>query len=324
MAEVIVIESYGGPEVMSPRHITLAAPGPGQVLLRHTRIGVNFHDIYVRSGLYRTLALPGTPGIEAVGIVLACGAGVDGVQPGDRVAYVTGSYGGYASERLIDAELLFRLPDEVSDEAAASVLLRGLTAEMLLQQVTCVQPGDWVLVQAAAGGVGQLLCRWAVHLGARVIGTVAQSSHTEAAARAGCTLVLDSRHADVVQQVYEITGGQGVAVAYDGVGRETFDASMQALGFCGHLVNFGQASGPVPALEVAKLAVRSLSLSRPIIFHYLRDAQVRTAMAKRVFAALQAGVLTVDLPRLFPLSDAAQSHRVLDTEGATRPLLLVP
>jgi NADPH:quinone reductase-like Zn-dependent oxidoreductase len=324
MSDAIVIEEYGAPEVMRLRGVEVPAPGPGQVRLRHTRIGVNFHDVYVRSGLYRSLALPGTPGIEAAGEVTACGASVTTLKPGDRVAYVSGAYGVYASERLIDAALLLRLPDDVSDAVAASVLLRGLTADMLLQRVHRVQPGDWVLVQAAAGGVGQLLCRWAVHLGAKVIGTVAHAGQVEAATRAGCTLVLDSRADDVVQRVHEATGGQGVAVAYDGVGRDTFQASLQSLAFCGHLVNFGQASGAVPPFEVSQLATRSLSLTRPIIFHHLREAAVREAMAARVFAALRARVLSVAAPREFALADAAQAHRVLEAEGATTPLLLVP
>ena len=324
MADAIVIDTCGGPEVMQLRHVDVPPPGPGQVRLRHTRIGVNFHDVYVRSGLYRTLALPGTPGIEAVGVVLDCGPGVTRWRPGDRVTCVTGEYGVYASERLIDADLLLALPDEVGDDVAASVLLRGLTADMLLRRVHAVGPGDWILVQAAAGGVGQLLCRWAAHLGARVIGTVAQPGQAEVATQAGCTLVLDSRQDDFVQCVREATGGGGVAVAYDGVGRDTFDRSLQSLDFCGHLVNFGQASGAVAPFDVSRLAARSLSLTRPIIFHHLRDAAVREAMAGRLFGMLAAGVLSVGAPRLFALADAAQSHRVLEAEGATRPLLLVP
>lgn len=324
MADAIVIEEYGAPEVMRLQQVEVVAPGPGQVRLRHSRIGVNFHDVYVRSGVYRTLALPGTPGIEAAGVVVACGAGVARLQPGDRVAYVSAAYGVYASERLIDADLLLPLPDDISDDIAASALLRGLTADMLLRRVHRVNAGDWVLVQAAAGGVGQLLSRWAAHLGAKVIGTVAHAGQSEAATRAGCTLVLNSRSDDVARRVREAADGDGVAVAYDGVGHDTFEASLQSLGFCGHLVNFGQASGAVPPFEVAQLATRSLSLTRPIIFHHLREAAVRAAMAERVFAALRDGVLAVAAPRRFALADAAQAHRVLEDEGATTPLLLVP
>ncbi len=175
MAQAVVIEQYGGPEVLQLKQVDVPAPGAGQVRIKHTRIGVNFHDVYVRSGLYKTLPLPGTPGIEAVGVIEECGANVDRWKVGDRIAYVTGGYGVYASERLMNAAELLHVPDDISDTVAASALLRGLTVEMLLRRVHNFQPGDWVLVQAAAGGVGQLLCQWASHIGARVIGTVAAS-----------------------------------------------------------------------------------------------------------------------------------------------------
>lgn len=324
MTQAILIEHYGGPEVMQLRAVELAEPGPGEVRLRHTRIGVNFHDVYVRSGLYRTLSLPGTPGIEAVGVVEACGPGVTRWRPGDRAAYVTGAYGVYASERLIDETILLRVPDSLGDDVVASTLLRGLTAEVLLRRVHRVESGDWILVQAAAGGVGQLLCRWASRLGAKVIGTVAQAEQIEIAIAAGCTLAIDGRTEDVARRVVEATAGRGVSVVYDGVGRETFDGSLNALDYCGHLVNFGQASGAIAPFEVSRLASRSLTLSRPIVFHYLREARLREEIAAEVFAALDAGVLAVAPPRLFPLAEAAESHRVIESVGATRPLLLVP
>ena len=324
MANAIVIEAYGGPEVLAVQEVTVGAPAVGQVRLRHTRIGVNFHDVYVRSGLYKTLSLPGTPGIEAVGVVVECGRGVTRWKPGDRVAYVTGTYGVYAEERLIDASLLEGVPASVSDDVAASALLRGLTVEMLLGRVHHVNAGDWILVQAAAGGVGQLLCRWASHLGARIIGTVLGEEQAAVASAAGCHLTVDARTEDVVQRVREATGGTGVAVAYDGVGKESFSASLDALDYCGHLVNFGQASGPVPPFEIARLAARSSTVSRPIIFHYLRDAAQRGAMAANVFDALESGWLTVNPPRTFALADAAEAHRVIESSGATTPLLLVP
>lgn len=324
MAEAIVIERHGGPDVLQLRQVDTGAPGPGQVRVRHTRIGVNFHDVYVRSGQYRTLGLPGTPGIEAVGVVEACGPGATRWRPGDRVAYVTGAYGVYASERLIDEATLLRVPEALDDDAVASALLRGLTADMLLRRVHRVSAGDRILVQAAAGGVGQLLCRWAAHLGATVIGTVAHAGQADAARRAGCTLVLDNGRDDVVARVLEATGGHGVSVTYDGVGQATFDASLHALDFAGHLVNFGQSSGAVPAFEVSRLAAKSLSLTRPIIFHHLRDPAVREAMAASVFDALAAGVLQVGAPRRFALADAAASHALLEAEGASQPILLAP
>lgn len=324
MAQAVVIEQYGGPEVMQVKEVRVDAPGPGQVRLQHTRIGVNFHDVYVRSGLYKTLQLPGTPGIEAAGVVTECGPGVTRWKVGDRVAYVTGAYGVYASERLIDETLLLRVPAGVTDEVAASALLRGLTVEMLLRRVHHVKPGSWVLVQAAAGGVGQLLCQWASHIGAKLIGTVVDDTQAAVATAAGCHHTINSKTEDVVQRVRDITQGQGVAVAYDGVGKDTFAGSLAALDFCGHLVNFGQASGSVPPFEVSALAARSSSISRPIIFHYVRDAAQREEMAANVFQALEGGWLKVRSARTFPLADAAESHRVIEAAGATIPLVLVP
>ena len=324
MAQAVVIEQYGGPEVMQLKEVRVDAPGPGQVRLQHTGIGVNFHDVYVRSGLYKTLQLPGTPGIEAAGVVTECGPGVTRWKVGDRVAYVTGAYGVYASERLIDAAQLLRVPAGVTDEVAASALLRGLTVEMLLRRVHHVKAGSWVLVQAAAGGVGQLLCQWASHIGAKLIGTVVDDAQAEVATAAGCHHTINSKTEDVVQRVRDITQGQGVAVAYDGVGKDTFSGSLAALDFCGHLVNFGQASGSVPPFEVSALAARSSSISRPIIFHYVREAAQREEMAANVFQALEGGWLKVKPARTFPLADAAESHRVIEAAGATIPLVLVP
>ena len=324
MTTAIVIEQYGGPEVLVPQEVALSKPGAGQVRLRHTFIGVNFHDVYVRSGLYKTLSLPGTPGIEAVGIVEALGEGVEGFQPGDRVAYVTGTYGVYASSRLIDADLLCPIPDGISDEIAASTLLRGLTVEMLLYRVHQVQPGQTILVQAAAGGVGQLLCQWASHLGATVIGTVGSEEQVSLAKSAGCAHVIRNRVEDVASEVMAFTEGRGVAVAYDGVGQATFQGSLDALSLMGHLVNFGQASGAVPSFEVSRLAAKSNSLTRPIIFHYLKEKKQREAMTQQVFNALSQGWLKAAKPRAFALTDAAECHRVLEAQGASVPLLLVP
>lgn len=324
MANAIVIEQYGGPEVLKLKEVQVGAPEPNQVRLQHTRIGVNFHDVYVRSGLYKTLQLPGIPGIEAVGVVTQCGRDVTRWKVGDRVAYVTGAYGVYASERVIDQGQLLKVPSGVSDEVAASALLRALTVEMLLRRVHKVTPGSWILVQAAAGGVGQLLCQWASYIGAKIIGTVADDEQGRAATAAGCHHTINFKREDVVQRVRELTQGRGVAVAYDGVGKESFAGSLDCLDFCGHLVNFGQASGAVPPFEVSRLAARSNSLSRPIIFHYVREAAQREEMAANVFRALEEGWLRVNPARTFPLADAAESHRVIEAVGATVPLVLLP
>ena len=324
MAQAVVIEAYGGPEVLQVKQVAVGNPGPTQVRLRHTRIGVNFHDVYVRSGLYKTLTLPGIPGIEAAGVVEECGREATRWKPGDRVAYVTGAYGVYASERLIDEAELLRVPEGVSDASAASALLRGLTVEMLLNRVHQVKSGMWILVQAAAGGVGQLLCQWASHIGAHVIGTVADEDQAALATAAGCQHRINFRRENVAGRVREITEGRGVAVAYDGVGKESFSGSLDALDFFGHLVNFGQASGAVPAFEVSRLAARSNTVSRPIIFHYVREARMRQEMSANVFAGLNEGWLKVNAPREFALSEAAESHRVIESQGASVPLLLVP
>jgi NADPH:quinone reductase len=324
MARAVVIEQYGGPEVLQVKEVRVEAPGPNQVRLQHTRIGVNFHDVYVRSGLYKTLTLPGIPGIEAAGVVTECGANATRWKVGDRVAYVTGAYGVYASERVIDEAQLLRVPSGVSDEVAASALLRGLTVEMLLRRVHHVTSGSWILVQAAAGGVGQLLCRWASHIGAKIIGTVLDDEQAGIATAAGCHYTIQVKRENMIERVREITQGRGVAVAYDGVGRESFFGSLDSLDYCGHLVNFGQASGSVPPFEVSRLAARSNSLSRPIVFHYVREAAQREEMAANVFRALEDGWLKVKPARTFPLAEASESHRVIEAEGATVPLVLVP
>lgn len=324
MAQAVVIEQYGGPEVLKIKEVPVGPPKANEVRLRHTSIGVNFHDVYVRSGLYKTLQLPGIPGIEAAGVVTECGSAVTRWKVGERVAYVTGAYGVYASERVIDQAQLLRIPAGVSDEVAASALLRGLTVEMLLRRVHHLTPGSWILVQAAAGGVGQLLCQWASHMGATVIGTVADDEQDRAAAAAGCHHRIHFKRENVVERVRELTQGKGVSVAYDGVGKDTFAGSLDCLDYCGHLVNFGQSSGSVPPFEVSRLAAKSSSLSRPIVFHYVREAAQREEMAANVFLALEQGWLTVKPARTFPLADAAESHRVIEAAGATVPLVLVP
>ena len=324
MRRAIVMREHGGPEVLKVEPIEVGAPGPGQLLLRQTFVGVNFHDIYVRSGLYKTLTLPGIPGIEGVGRVEAVGPGVEGLAPGDRVGYITAGYGGYASERLLAAELAVRLPEALSDLAAASALLKGLTVEMLVNGVHHLRQGECVLVQAAAGGVGRLLVRWARHLGAWVIGTAGSEEKARIARAAGCAEVILYREEDVAQRVKAITGGRGADVVYDGVGKDTFDASLAALALCGHLVNFGQASGPVRPVTLSELAARSTTLSRPIVFHHVAQRQHLLRMSASVFAALGNGWLEVEPALEFPLAAAGEAHRLLESGKATRPIVLKP
>lgn len=322
MAQAIVIHEHGGPEVLRLQEVAVGAPGPGQVRLRQTFLGVNFHDIYVRSGQYRTLALPGIPGIEGVGVVEQLGEGVSGLRTGDRVCYISGGYGCYASERLLPADLALKLPDTVDDRTAAASLLKGLTVEMLVARVHRVTPGQWLLVQAAAGGVGQLLVQWAARLGARVIGTVGAPAKAEVARAAGCEAVILYRQEDVAARVAELTGGRGVDVVYDGVGRDSFAGSLASLSLCGHLINFGQASGPVPPVPLADLAARSTTLSRPVVFHYAAQRERRQAMAASLFEALAAGWITPAPAQEFELAQAADAHALLESGGATKPVVL--
>ncbi|CAN5139920.1 quinone oxidoreductase [soil metagenome] len=324
MATAIVLREHGGPEVLTSEGVEVGRPGPGQLRVRQTAIGVNFHDCYVRSGLYRTLALPGVPGIEAAGVVEEIGGGVSGFAAGDRIAYVTGQYGAYASERLLPAVLALRLPPGIGETVAATVLLKGLTAEMLTREVHPLKAGDVILVHAAAGGVGRLLCRRAQQLGATVIGTVGSEAKAELARAAGCAHTILYRQEDFVTRVKDLTGGRGVDVAYDSVGRDTFDGSLECLALRGHLVNFGQASGSVAPFEVARLAARSTRVSRPILFHYIAERGALEALAACVFEAVLSGLFATEAGQVFPLADAAAAHRALEARQAEGPLVLMP
>jgi NADPH2:quinone reductase len=324
MATAIVLRGTGGPGVLNTESVTVGSPGKGELRIRQTAIGVNFHDVYVRSGLYQTLPLPGIPGIEAAGVVEAVGSDVSDFAAGDRIAYVTGQYGAYASERILPAALAIRLPPEISEQTAATVLLKGLTAEMLVREVHRVRPGDVVLVHAAAGGVGRLLCQRAHHLGATVIGTVGSEAKAEVARRAGCAHTILYRQEDFVACVREITDGRGVDVAYDSVGRDTFEGSLESLAFRGHLVNFGQSSGSVAPFEVSRLAARSNSVTRPIVFHYIATRADLERMAGSVFEAVAKDSLAVDPVKLLPLTEASAAHAELEARQASGPVLLVP
>jgi NADPH2:quinone reductase len=319
-----MLREFGGPEVLRTEPVEVPAPGPGELRVRQTAIGVNFHDCYVRSGLYRTLPLPGVPGIEAAGIVEAVGAGVAGFAVGDRIGYVTGGYGAYASHRTLPAAIALRLPDDMSETLAASVLLKGLTAEMLLRQVHRIAAGQTILVHAAAGGVGRILCQWAAHLGATVIGTAGSAAKAEVARAAGCAHVVRYREQDFVAEVKRITGGRGVDAAYDSVGHDTFDGSLECLAPRGHLVNFGQASGPVAPFQVQRLAAKSNSLTRPILFHYIAQRAALEHMAAGLFDVLASGAVRAEPGATMPLGEAARAHSLLESRQAEAPLVLLP
>ena len=325
MPQAIMIRSYGASDVLNLENVDVPNPGPGELRLRQTAIGVNFHDIYVRSGLYKTLALPGIPGCEAVGVVEAVGEGVEGFDTGDRVAYVTGPpYGAYASHRLLPAKAAVPLPDGIDDDLVAATLLRAMTVDMLTQRVTQLQPGMSILVHAAAGGVGRLMCQMASHLGVTVLGTVGSPEKAEIARAAECAHPILYRETSFEDEVLRLTEGRGVDVVYDSIGADTFAGSLKSLANCGHLVNFGQSSGPVEPVAMATLAEKSLTVTRPILFHYFQDTTQYRAMAQSVFEAFSNGILKTDLPTAFPLELTNDAHDLLDSRAATSGIVLRP
>jgi len=321
--QAIVIRQPGGPEVLKIESVEVGAPGQGEVRVRHTAIGVNFHDCYVRSGLYKTLTLPGIPGLEAVGVVDAVGPGVTDFAKGDRVGYITRTYGGYASARLIDASVLIRIPAGLDDRTAGATLLRGLTAQALAFQVFPIRAGHTILIHAAAGGVGRLLCQWAHHLGATVIGTVGSEEKAKIARANGCDHTILYRTENFVEKVKALTDGRGVDVAYDSVGKDTFLGSLQALAMRGHLVNFGQASGPIEPFSISLLFEKSNTVSRPNVFHYFTGPG-RDAMAQALFSALTSRVLTADDHHEYAIADASQAHADMESRKTAGAVLLIP
>jgi len=318
----IILEQAGGPDALRLHRIGLPPPAPGEMRIRQTAIGVNYHDIYVRSGLYKTLPLPGIPGVEAVGVVEQLGADVTAFAVGDRIGYVTGAYGAYAEARNLDAALAIKLPAELEDAPAAASLMKALTVCMLVRRVHRVTRGEIILVHAAAGGVGQLLCNWASHLGATVIGTVGSVEKAALAKAAGAAHIILYREEGVAARVADITGNAGVTAAYDSVGADTFEASLGSLGYEGHLISFGQSSGPIAPFAPSLLATRSLSVSRPIIFHYLRSPDRIEALANETLAAFVTGILKPIVPTILPLAEAAEAHRALEARQSPGGIVL--
>jgi NADPH:quinone reductase len=324
VASAIMLREIGGPDTLRLEEVSVDAPGPEEVRLRQTVIGVNFHDTYVRSGLYKTLSLPGIPGVEAVGVVEAVGERVTDLRPGDRVGYVTAAYGAYADARLIRADRVIPIPPELNDRTVGAGLVKALTALMLLTKLRPLKSGDMCLVHAAAGGVGRVLCQWAHHLGADVIGTVGNDHKAVIALDNGCDYVILYNEEPFAQRVRELTHARGVDVVYDGVGKDTFSGSLECLAVRGHLINFGQSSGAVPPFAVSRLAEKSNTLSRPLLFHYLEDKAERQEMADQVFSALRTGVISVEIGAEFPLQDAAAAHRALESRQTMGSTILIP
>lgn len=319
MPHAIRVHQTGDPEVLHWEQVEVGDPGAGQVRLRQHAAGLNFIDVYHRTGLYPQ-PLPFTPGVEGAGIIEAVGPGVTGLRAGDRVAY-GGPVGGYAEERLIPADRLVVLPDSIEFEQAAAMMLQGMTAEMLLRRVYPVKAGDTILVHAAAGGVGLILCQWAKALGATVIGTVGSDAKAELARAHGCDYPIVYTREDFVEAVDHITAGAKVAVVYDGVGRDTFMKSLDCLRRRGMMASFGNASGAVDPFSTLVLAQKgSLFLTRPTLFDYTLERSDLEQSAAALFEVVTSGKVRIEVQQRFALSDAAEAHRALEartTSGST-------
>jgi NADPH2:quinone reductase len=319
MAYAIRVHRAGGPEVLQWEEVEIGEPGPGQVRLRQEAVGLNYIDVYHRTGLYPQ-PLPFTPGVEGAGVVESVGEGVKTVKPGDRVAYA-GPIGGYAEQRLIDAERVVKLPDSISSEAAAAMMLQGMTAHMLLRRVYEVKAGDTILVHAAAGGVGLILCQWAKALGATVIGTVSKDEKAELARAHGCDHPEIYTRQDFVAEVERITGGAKLPVVYDSVGKDTFLRSLDCVRPRGLMVSYGNASGPPEPMAPGLLAQKgSLFLTRPTLFNYIAAREELEDAAAELFEVVSSGKVRIEIGQRYPLEDVAEAHRALEarrTSGST-------
>lgn len=319
MAKAVRFQETGGPEVLRCQEIDVGEPGPGQVRLRHTAVGLNFADTYFRDGTY-PIPLPNGIGVEAAGVVEAVGAGVATVSAGDRVTYTgfTNTLGAYSSERLIDAEPLIRLPEAIPLDTAAAMTMRGLTASYLMRRLYPFQAGDSLLLHAAAGGVGLIVSQWASLLGVRVIGTVSSEAKADIARAHGCDEVIISGQEDIAARVRDLTGGRGVDVVFDGVGRDTFEASLNALKRRGLMVCLGTASGPIAPFDPQLLAIKgSLNLTRPALADFIHDADEKAALADELFGHVAEGRIRIEINQRYGLEDAAQAHRDLEARRTT-------
>lgn len=321
MVRAVQIHAVGGPEVLKPSDIDVGLPGPGEVRLRHTAIGVNYIDVYYRTGLY-SAPLPLIPGMEAAGVVEALGPDVESVKIGDRVSYA-GALGSYAEARIIKADRLIRLPENVSDDLAAAITLKGLTAQMLLRQVYNVKPGDTILIHAAAGGLGLLMTQWAKALGAIVIGTVSSEEKATIAKEHGCDHPIVYTRENFVSRVREITDGKKLPVVFDSVGKDTFLGSLDCLRPHGLMVVSGASSGPVPPVEVSQLAQRgSLFLTRAVVFNYTATRIELEAAAADLFAIVASGKVSVSVMQRYDLAQAQAAHRDLESRKTTGATIL--
>lgn len=319
----IQMDHSGGPEVLGVEEVPVEKPARGEVRLRQTAVGLNYIDVYHRTGLY-PVELPAVPGLEAAGVVEAVGEGVSGLQIGDRVACGTGPLGAYTASRVMPASKLVRIPEGISDEQAAGAMLKGMTAEYLLCRTFPVKKGDVIVFHAAAGGVGLIACQWAASLGVEVIGTVGSPQKAKLAREYGCRHVILYREENVEERVLEITGGRGVPVVYDSVGRDTFQSSLNCLEPRGMLVSYGQSSGSVPAIDLKVFAPKSLFYTRPSLFNYAGTRRDLEASSRRLFEKMLSGDVKIRIGASYALKDAAQAHRDLEGRKLTGSTLLIP
>jgi NADPH2:quinone reductase len=325
MAQAIRVHMTGGPEVLQLEDVMVGGPGPGQARIRQIAVGLNFADTYFRSGLY-PMALPAGMGVEASGVVEAVGEGVKNVAPGDRVTYTgfLNTLGAYSTERVMPAAPLIKLPPEISCEKAAAMTMRGLTSAYLLRRILPLQAGDAILLHAAAGGVGLIVSQWAKILGLTVIGTVSTEAKAEIARAHGCDHVILYGREDVAKRVRELTGGTGVSVVYDSVGKDTFASSLDSLKRRGLLVCVGTASGPIPPIDAMQLALKgSLFVTRPALADYIADPDEKAALAAELFGHVAAGRISIEINQRYRLQDAAQAHRDLESRKTTGSSIFV-
>lgn len=325
MPKAIRIHEHDGPEVLRWEEVEVGEPGPGQLRVRHGAVGLNYIDVYHRTGLYPLPSLPWTLGMEGAGQVEAVGEGVTEFKPGDRIAYASPPVGAYAEVRLIPADRVVALPDAIDDRTAAAMMLQGMTAQYLLRRTYRVQPGDAILLHAAAGGVGLIASQWARHLGATVIGTVGSEEKAELARAHGCHHTILYNRENFVERVREITGGQGVAVVYDSVGKDTFMGSLDCLRPLGMMVSFGNASGPVPPFEPGILAAKgSLFFTRPTLMTYTSQRADLLASAAELFEVVSSGAVKIEVRQTYPLAETARAHRDLEARKTTGSTVLLP
>ena len=324
MPRAIRIHAPGGPEAMQWEDVAVGDPGPGEARVRHTAVGVNYIDTYHRSGLYK-VPLPSGLGSEGAGVVEAVGSGVDWVKAGDRVAYCGGPLGSYSEARVMPADRLVKLPDGISDRVAATLMLKGLTTQYLFRQILPLKAGDTILFHAAAGGVGLIACQWARALGVTMIGTVGSDEKAALAKANGCTHTIVYTKENFVERVKALTGGKGVPVVYDGIGKDTFPASLDCLAPRGLFVSYGNASGPVPPFDILLLSQKgSLMVTRPTLFTFAKDRESIAAMSGELFDLVKAGKIVSEPRQTFPLKDAADAHRALESRRTTGATILVP